>query len=135
MKRFYAFWFFFCAGWGYLLAQFPPSDNHTTALMVVGSFLGGIFTLFLLMAIELWRIPSGRQIVGPSLTLKPWNLPFGIPMFVLITFLFSSIWGVLFGFLVPAMSASHPAQFLSLSIGGLLGLRLSTHVFASRIAA
>jgi hypothetical protein len=135
MKRFYGFWFFFCAGWGYLLAQFPPPESHSSLFMAVASFFGGIISFFLLMSIELWRTPSGRQVAGPSLNLKPWHFPFGIPMFALITVLFSSIWGVFFTVVVPALSASHPAQFLSLSVGGLLGLRLCTHVFTSRIAA
>lgn len=135
MKRFYGFWFFFCAGWGYLLAQFPPPNNYNSLLTVVGAFLGGVFTFFLLMTIEVWRTPSERRVAGPSLNLKPWNLPFGIPVFVLITFLFSSIWGVFFAILVPAMSVSHPAQCLALSTGGLIGLRLCTHVFSSRIVA
>lgn len=135
MKRFYVFWFFFCAGWGYLMAGFSPPENYNPIIMVVGSFVVGALMFFLFTAIEFWRVPNGRKIIGPSLKLKPWSLPFGIPVFVLITFLFSSIWGLPFAILISSMSVSHPAQFLSLSTGGLLGIYLSTHVFSSRIAS
>lgn len=135
MRRFYACWFFFCAGWGYLMAQFSSEAGGNSVLAMVGSLPAGVLTLFILMSIELWRLPPGKRVPGPSLDLKPWHLPFGIPVFVFVTFLFSSIWGLLIALAVPDSFLFYPAQMLMLSAGGLVGLKLASHVFSARIAA
>ena len=117
------------------MAQFSSEAGGNSVLAMLGSLPAGVLTLFVLMAIELWRLPPGTRVPGPSLDLKPWQLPFGIPVFVFVTFLFSSIWGLLIVLAVPDTFLFYPAQMLMLSVGGLVGLKLASHVFSARIAA
>src|SRR5690349_21687257 len=93
MRVFYVFWFFFCAGWGYLLASFAESDAPPWANLVATfpiSLLFGVLMIWL----ELRSLPLGRLADPPSLKLKPWNRPTGIVLFIGLTFVFASVWGV-----------------------------------------
>src|SRR5262245_50089431 len=95
MRWFYAFWFFFCAAWGSLLAQpFPGGFEARSVPLAVASLPVGAITFFLALSVELWRLGANRKVPKPSLTLKPWNMPIGFTVFILLTFLFTGIWGV-----------------------------------------
>jgi hypothetical protein len=131
MKRFYIFWFFFCAGWGYLTTTFPPDMAPPISRLPATVVLGAISAMMLL-AIELWR---GSKLSRPSLGLLPWNQPVGLILFVALTFLFSGLWGVLFASVSPSGVIEVPIYVLSLSGGALLGLLGCFRVFPSRFQA
>lgn len=95
MRRFYIFWFFVPAGWGYLLPKLPVSPQPLLPVALV-SLAGSAITLFLISAVELWRTSPEKKALPLSLSLKPWDLPFGLGLFILLTFLFSSVWGLAF---------------------------------------
>src|SRR5438093_1281283 len=95
MRRFYIFWFFFSAGWGYLLAQpFPGGFEPRSIALAVASLPVGALTFFLVLSFELWRLGADKKVHKPSLALKPWNMPIGSALFALVTFLFAGTWGV-----------------------------------------
>ena len=136
MKRFYVFWFFFSAGWGYLMAEaFPAAIAPRSLAMALASLPVGALTFFLLLSFELWRLGSSRKAPRPSLALKPWNMPFGGAIFVLMTFLFASSWGVLFAVIRDNGHISEPLHYLSLSVGGLIAVWGVHRAFPSRFAA
>jgi hypothetical protein len=136
MKRFYVFWFFFAAGWGYLIAEpLPPGFAPRSIPMAFASFPVGTLTVFLILAIELWRLGPNKKALPPSLTLKPWTMPFGMVMFVLMTFLFASTWGILFSMLRVDGQITEPLHFFCLSVGGLVGIWSVFRALPSRFAA
>ena len=128
MKRFYIFWFFFCAGWGYLFAQMPSAIASPVA-QVPATFAVGAISVFVLIAIEIWRAGPSRSLSQPSLSLKPWNQPVGLMLFVLLTFLFSSIWGLGISVFSPSGTLLAPLYTFSLASGGLVGLLGGHRVF------
>jgi hypothetical protein len=135
VKLLYFIWFFVCSGWGYLLAQPAPANfvpPSSTALM---AFPAGAFWIFVLMAVEAWRAGPHRRLSPPSLSLKPWVMPTGVLLFVLLTFLFASTWGLAFAAFLPAASAQVPIHFFALSSGGVVGLWVVPRVFPSKFHA
>jgi hypothetical protein len=134
MKRFYIVWFFFCAVWGYLSTQmssaFTPAVAQASATFAVGAI-----SIFVLIAIEIWRAGPSSTLSQPSLSLKPWNQPVGLMLFVLLTFLFSSIWGLGISVLSPTEALLAPLYMFSLASGGLVGLSGAHRVFRSRFRA
>jgi hypothetical protein len=133
MKRFYVFWFFFSAGWGYLLSQPFPGAQHQVAEILLAFPLGAL-TAAMLLAIEVWRARPGK-LPAPRIELKPWHMPTGGMQFVFITFAFSSLWGLLFGILIAAGDVRQPLFFLMMSVGGLLGMLGTYRGLQSRFAA
>ena len=134
MKVFLVFWFFFCAGWGYIVAFLIPPGQGAFSMAPFPSFVAGALTLFMIMATELWR-RTHQKALPPSISLKPWNMPMGLPQFILVTFFFSGLWGVFFALFLGAPSIAHPVYVLSLSSGGLVGLLLAYRVFRARFVA
>ena len=132
MKIFYAFWFLFSAGWGYLMSQplgFEPKTKLQTA---AGIPIGAMMTFFLL-GIEAWRA-APRSLQAPSIELKPWQMPTGLLQFVLVTFMFSGFWGVVFGAVLPSSDFGEPLFFLLISVGGLGGVIGVHRAFRSRFS-
>jgi hypothetical protein len=129
VKRFYLLWFFLCAGWGYLMSAFRgfAQDGWFATLAA------GAVTSFLILSVILWRLPHGARVLPPSLSLKPWTMPFGLSTFLWVTFLFSSLWGMVFAYALPNNTFEQPFQFVTLSVGGLLGLRGACFAFPSKI--
>lgn len=135
MKRFYLFWFFFAAGWGYLMSEpFPNAPQARTLAMSFASLPVGAITFFLLFSIELWRLGPNAKLPRPSLSLKPWNVRMGLPIFVLMTFLFSSVWGTVFALSKSNGYVTEPLHFFLLSVGGLTGIWLVYRLFPSRFS-
>lgn len=135
MKRFYVFWFFFSAGWGYLMSEpFLDTPNPRTLVMVLASFPAGAITFLLLLSVELWRLGPTKKLSPPSLALKPWHLPFGLATFVVLTVLFSSVWGVVFALAKANGQVFEPLHFFMLSAGGLLGMWAAYRIFPSRFS-
>lgn len=131
MRRFYVFWFFFSAGWGYLMSQrFPGVEPKTTA-QIAGGLPAGALTIFLLLSLEAWRTRP-QKLLPPSVDLKPWQMPMGVTLFVLLTFLFSSFWGVLFGLLLSGSDFREPLFMLLVSAGGLTGVWGAYRAFRTR---
>ena len=134
-RRSYVFWFFFSAGWGYLMSESFPGAEQRSLAEALGALPLSALTIVMIMAVELWRMGPNRKALPPSLSLKPWNMPVGIPQFVMITFLFSSIWGLVFAFIRESGAVEQPLFFLSLSVGGLAGLLAVHHLFRARFVA
>ena len=134
MKRFYVFWFFFSAGWGYLMSQPFAGAEPKTATHILGALPLGALTAALLLAIEAWRARPGR-LPAPNIELRPWHMPTGVMQFVFVTFTFSGFWGVVFGATLASSDFREPLFFLMMSIGGLVGIVGVHRAFQSRFAA
>lgn len=134
MRRFYVFWFFFSAGWGALFAKLPSTPLPILPV-ALASFAGGAMTLFLLIAVELWRMKPEEKSLPLSLSLKPWDIPLGLSLFILLTFLFSSVWGLGLAFFIADAQFLEPTRILFISSGGLFGMWGACRVFSSRFVA
>jgi len=66
MRLFYSFWFFFCAGWGYLLAGFGEAEGPAWSRLAA-SFPLALLTSAVLFWLQLRRLPQGRVAQPPSL--------------------------------------------------------------------
>lgn len=132
MNRFYVFWFFFCAGWGYLMAQPIPNATVPQSLgLALASFPISAVTFFLILAIDVWR-SRPRKLTRPSFALKPWNMPAGGALFVLVTFAFAGVWGILVAAILDQAIVVQALQFFLLGLGGLVGVWSAYYVFPSR---
>jgi hypothetical protein len=131
MRSFYAFWFFFSAGWGYLLAG-PSEFGVPQWGQLLASFPLSFLTCFVLIALELRRLPSGQLAHPPSLGLKPWNRPAGLFLFIALTFVFAAFWGVAFAVALPLPGLRSALHFLGLGMGALTALVASRYVFRSK---
>jgi hypothetical protein len=134
MKRFYVGWFFFSAGWGYLMAQPFADVPPRPAADIPLAFLSGAITAALLLGIEAWRARPGK-LPAPRIELKPWHMPTGLMQFVFVTFTFSGLWGVLLGTLLTTGDVKEPLFVLMMSLGGLAGMLGIYRGFQSRFAA
>ena len=134
MKRFYVFWFFFSAGWGYLMAQSFSGVAPRAATEILLAFPLGALSAALLLAIEAWRARPGK-LPAPRIELKPWHMPTGVMQFVFVTFAFSSVWGLVLGALLTAGDIRQSLFFLMMSLGGLAGVLAVYRVLPSRFAA
>jgi hypothetical protein len=121
MKRFYVFWFFFSAGWGYLMSQPSATAEPKAATHILAALPLGALTAALLLAIEAWRARPGK-LPAPSIELRPWHMPTGVMQFVFVTFMFSGFWGVIFGAILTSSDFREPLFFLMMSVGGLVGI-------------
>ncbi len=132
MKRFYLVWFFICSGWGYLMAQPAPASFAAPLRSAWVAFPAAAFWVFVLVAIDALRTAAPRRLSRPSLSLKPWVMPAGLMLFVLLTVLFSSIWGLACAALLPAARVQMPLSLFAMSCGGVVGLWAAPHAFPSR---
>lgn len=131
MRLFYTFWFFFCSGWGYLLAGFADSDAPPLG-QLVASFPLVLLTCVVLFWLELRRLPPGQFAERPSLKLKPWNRPTGLLLFVGLTFVFASLWGVGIAVVAHMPGLLIALHFLSLGAGTLAAIFVCRHAFPSK---
>jgi hypothetical protein len=132
VKRFYLLWFVVCSGWGYLMAQTAPADFALPSSRALVAFPVGAFWIFVLMGIEAWRASPDRRLNAPSLSLKPWVMPTGLLLFILLTFQFASAWGLAFAAFLPSANVEAPLDFFALSAGGLVALWVVPRVFPSK---
>jgi hypothetical protein len=121
MRAFYIFWFFFCCGWGYLLAGFAEASSPTWQ-QVAASVPVCIAAIAVLFLIELHRMPSGQRSSAPSLSLKPWQRPTGSLLFGSLTFLFSGLWGTVLAPLLGAPGFRVAVQFLVFGASGVVAI-------------
>jgi hypothetical protein len=134
MRTFYVFWFFFCSGWGYLLAQFQESESPTWGQVVV-LFPAAFLFSFLLVWLELRRLQGGERAQRPSLALKPWDRPTGMALFGGLTFMFASLWGVGFS-VVGGMSGVRVAlHFMAMGVGLVTATLASYRLYPERYSA
>jgi len=135
MKRFYVFWFFFCAGWGYLMAQpLPEGFAPRSISMALASLPVAAVTSFVLIALELWRYPN-HKLPRPSIYLKPWQMPLGCMIFISISFMFNGVWAVIFAFVQGGGQLPEAVHFLLLGAGSFIGVWGVFRVFPARFAA
>jgi len=131
MRTFYAFWFFFSAGWGHLIATSPElapaSGGRVLAMFPVAIACGLVLTV-----LELSRMPAGKRADMPSLMLKPWNYPTGLLQFIALTFVFSSVWGIVFVIARGLPGAYAALHFLALGGGPLVALLLAPRILPSK---
>ena len=133
MNKFYIFWFFFCAGWGYLASQ-PLGDIAFSISQAPATFLSGAISFFILFAFEIIRAGKTKR-HRPSLALKPWeSYPVGLVTFILITFFFSSIWGFIFALVVNGVITT-PIIMLSMVLGISFGGWCVLFLFKDRFHA
>lgn len=114
---------------------FPNAPDTRTLLMALASFPLGALSFLLLFLIELWRLGPTDKFPRPSLSLKPWNLRMGLPIFVLMTFLFSSLWGIVFALAKNNGCVAEPLHLFMMSTGGLAGIWGAYRAFPSRFSA
>lgn len=134
MHLFYIFWFFFCAGWGYGLATFPAYAAPSPAVMLL-TFPSAVLGFFVLFAYELRRLPDGKLAAPPSLSLKPWNRPTGLEMFVSLTFTFSALWGIGIAQAFGYSGLYYSLHSLALGTGGFVATYICHRAFPSKFAA
>jgi hypothetical protein len=122
MRRFYPFWFLFCAIWGYMSGKFPAGTLHVTVGDMPGVLFGSAVSNFLLVVLAL-RLSRSSSDTGVrfGIDLKPWDDPLGVFQFVLVTFIFVGVWGILFSLLLPQANRSFALLALGLGAGGLTG--------------
>lgn len=134
MRFFYVVWFFFCAGWGYLIADFPESDAPPWG-QVVGSFPLALLTFGGLYWLELRRLLPGQLAQPPSLKLKPWNRPTGLMLFIGLTFVFASLWGVVIAAIGDLPGLRIAVNFLMLGAGAVVAIFACRRIFPARFDA
>jgi hypothetical protein len=133
MRFFYAFWFFFCAGWGYLSATFPSEQSLHWA------YAASTLTIALVMSIgllwlELRKLPVGKTAPRPSLQLKPWNRPVGANVFFGLTFVFSGLWGLGLSFIFDLPSPAVAFQFFAMGAGLMGGCYFAYRLFPNKFS-
>ncbi len=131
MRTFYAFWFFFCSGWGYILASFAESDAPTWGNLVASFPVALLFSVVMIW-LELRTLPAGRLADQPSLKLKPWNRPTGLILFVGLTFVFASLWGVAIALAANMSGLRASLNALSLGAGAVGALIVCRHAFPAK---
>jgi hypothetical protein len=131
MRLFYAFWFFFCAGWGYVLAGFAESDAPSWGNLFA-SFPLALLTCVVLFWLELRRLPPGQFAQLPSLRLKPWNRPTGFILFIGLTFVFTSLWGVVIAAVAHLPGLRVALHFLLLGAGTVGAVLVCRHAFPAK---
>lgn len=128
MRAFYVFWFFFCAGWGYLMSTFPHHDGDSLLnaflTLVLAIFFGGVGTFLVLRSKAISAAHASLNI-----DLKPWQQPLGMIQFGSITFIFSAIWGIGFFMLPQASNILFPLRMLFLAAGFLFGAWAACRVY------
>jgi hypothetical protein len=132
VKHFYPFWFVFCAGWGYMFANFPDDPQ----LPRMEGSPGDIVTFIAISACAFGAIvyvalrfpPKPLESARFGIDLKPWDQPLGVLQFVGVTFLFVGLWAALFLLLDmgvrPDLATFILATSTSLLLGGLIGARV-----------
>lgn len=131
MRFFYAFWFFFCAGWGYLSATFP-SEQSPHWVHAAYTFPITLAMSIGLIWLELQKLPAGKTAPRPSLQLKPWNRPLGVTLFVGLTFAFSGFWGLGLSLLFNLPSPFVAFQFFAMGAGFVGGCYLAYRLFPTK---
>ncbi len=134
MRIFYAFWFFFCAGWGYLFPSLPPQegDSVTNVLLTLPISIIG-FAALAYFSIRGARISASNARL--SFDLKPWHQPIGVLQFVMITFTFVSFWAIGFSVFFYQVTPLPFFRILSLSFGGLVGVWAACRLYRALHAA
>lgn len=134
MRAFYAFWFFFCAGWGYLSATFP-SEHSPDWLQAAAALPVALGTSIGLLWLEFRKLPDGRFASRPTLTLKPWNRPMGFVMFIGLTFAFAGFWGVAMSLIANLSSPGYALQTLAMGTGFTGGCYVACQIFPNKFGA
>lgn len=134
MRLFYAFWFFFCAGWGYLAASFSEADGPPWGHLAA-SFPLAVLTCAVLFWLELRRMSPGQLAQRPSLKLRPWNRPTGMLLFIGLTFVFAALWGVAIAVLAGLPGVRVALSFLALGAGDVGAIFVCRYVFPSKFSA
>ena len=131
MRVFYFFWFFFCAGWGYLLAGFGEVFSPTWAQIIL-SFPLSFLVFAVLFWLELQRLPPGQLAQSPSFKIKPWNRPTGLLLFLGLTFAFISLWGVAIALVTNITGLRVMLYFLAISCGGVGAILVCRQAFPEK---
>jgi hypothetical protein len=128
MRIFYIFWFFFCASWGYLL-PFATANNEKSIVDSVSVFPLAL-TVFGSMAF--WTMISAKiqhEDARISLDIKPWERPLGIFVFVPVSFIFVSIWGMGFSIFLHDKGLAGSLEVFSMASGILTGAWCACHAY------
>jgi hypothetical protein len=131
MRTFYTFWFVVCSGWGAALASLPPL--YESAAGTALSFPMAIASVGLLSYLGLRRRGLPPEEARLNLDLRPWQQPIGVMQFILLTFLFSSLWGIGFVPILRSGSVLVPLRAFALALGGILGLWGACYAYRSRL--
>lgn len=131
MRKFYVFWFFFCAGWGFGMSGFPESDALPWG-QLAASFPIGVLSFVVMLWFELRQLPPGRFADQPSLSLKPWNRPTGMLLFGGLSFVFASLWGVAIAVVADLPGLRVALQFLSLGASVVAAIFVCRYAFPSK---
>jgi hypothetical protein len=134
MRSFYVFWFFFCAGWGYLSAAFP-TEHSPLWPQAAAALPAALIMSIVILWLELRRLPTGRLATRPSLNLKPWNRPMGLAIFIGLTFAFSGFWGLSMYWVFNLPSPNVAFQFFAMGAGLTGGSYAIYRIFPEKFAA
>jgi len=134
VRLFYLFWFFVCAGWGYLSATFPSqhSPSWTSAAITLPAVL--VISVGFLW-VELQKLPPGTFALPPSLLLKPWNRPAGAALFIGMTFLFAGLWGAAMCLALVLPSPLVALHFFAIGLGSVAGCFAAHRLFPEKFSA
>jgi hypothetical protein len=131
MRVFYVFWFFFCAGWGYLSATFP-SEHSADWLRAATALPAAFATSVGLLWLDLRKLPAGTLAMRPTLRLKPWNRPIGLVLFIGLTFAFTGFWGIWMSLIANLSSPGVALQTLAMGTGLTGGCYVACLIFPNK---
>jgi hypothetical protein len=94
MRIFYVPWVMICGVWGWLAAD-PVFAKPEVS--VIEWLLALVLVPAVSLAIVMYA-PNSNSLPRPSLSLKPWNLPMGLSLFVSISFVAIGAWALVFSF-------------------------------------
>lgn len=134
VRIFYFFWFFFCAGWGYLSATFPTQPSPSLVHAVV-TFPATLAMSTGILWYELRGLPIGALASPPSLHLKPWNRPIGLALFIGLTFAFSGVWGIAMALTFVLPSPLVALHFMAMGAGLAGGCFVAHYLFPQKFSA
>jgi hypothetical protein len=131
MRIFYLFWFFFCGVWGYLL-PLAATENEKSILETLMSFPLALigFGLMAFFAMKSAKINSSEAHI--RLDIKPWKRPLGTFVFVPISFVFISVWGIGFSVFLHKKGLLGTIGVLALASGVLFGTWFACRVYRNK---
>jgi hypothetical protein len=131
MRIFYLFWFFFCGVWGYLL-PLAAAENEKSILDALVSFPVALIIFGLMAFFAMKSAKIGASDAHISLDIKPWKRPLGTFVFVPISIIFISAWGVCFSVFRHKKGLVGTIEVLAFASGLLLGTWLACRVYRNK---
>ena len=107
-----------------MLASSPDLAPHDP-LQSLATLLVAFVTGMALVLLE----ARGIRLPRPAITLRPWDYPVGLVLFISITFVAASAWGALISLTAAFPGLSSSLYFLALGAGVLLAICVAPRLF------